>query len=430
MSKLISFIIPSRYPKNVQAFFDNIQETAHHPQQIEVLVKFDDDQTDTISWLKRQQEIRPFTIKFINTPRIEGFYSGAIAVEQLFYMTDPDSYFIHIMSDEPRFLTKGWDDILRSYQHFFKDDIFRLRLSSFKYKNYSSHYECTFQPDSFPIYTRRWLELTEGTGDCWGSDGYQQCVAFHLALGPKSYFNYFREFTYHRDVVVPNIDMAGLEFAAGVATSIKLEREKRNFAEWNRLTSHPMQEHFSYLARRLYCAIVAAEYRLTEFQLIKNEHHKTVVMVDKYGTEFLEVSYAVPRLVVYTQNLARRLYTTPRLLASRWLKQIKHSQKKSVQNHVALSEPTPEHLHMEYHSPRKKLRRSLRRLISPYYQLTNFIDQQFLTKKRPGISVLYSKRPQLQQGVKPPTSAQVMWLREELNNQQTAQKKLRDKLFK
>ncbi len=314
MEKLISFIIPSRYLENVRSFLDNIEQTISDPSQVEVLIKLDDDLPESRPFIEAEVNKRPFDIKYIITPRLEGIFSVWLPVEQLFFMSS--GHFIQILSDEPRFKTKHWDLILQKYKKFFPDDVFRLRLSSMKIANYATHYECTFRPDSFPIYTRKWLELTEGAGNCWGSDAYQQCVAFHFALGPGSYFNFYREGGHCRDVVVHEIEMDGLEFGVGVSPEDQVVRHKRNLKEWNRLTSHQMQEHFSYLARRMYCYMWAYTNQIKEFKLITKEHRRTISIVDREGKELLEVSYAVQRLVVYSQNLLRKVLTLPRIKAS------------------------------------------------------------------------------------------------------------------
>lgn len=312
MKKLISFITPSRRLDNIKGLLDNIEETVSDPGCVEVLIKFDDDQVEAIPFIEEEIKKRPFSIRYISTPRLEGIYSVWVAMEQLFFMTDPDCYFIQIISDEPRFLTKHWDLILRNYIGFYKDDVFRLRLSDVKCASYSSHYECTFKPDSFPIYTRRWLELTEGSGDCWGSDAYQQCVAFQLSLGPGSYLNIYREEGLCRDVPIYDIKLGGLEFCVGVSPEDQRDRHWRNLKEWSRLTTYPMQEHFSYLARRINAYVWANQQGVDKFKLIKNARYKTVSVVIENGEVIKEFSYAVPRLVVYAQGIFRYCVIKPR----------------------------------------------------------------------------------------------------------------------
>ncbi len=325
MTKLITFITPSRRLDNIKELIENLSTTADNPNEIELLIKFDSDQAGVVDFIEAEMKTAPIHIRYIRTPRLEGIYSVWVAMEQLFFMSDPDSYFYQIISDEPRFLTKGWDTILKKYIGLYKDHVFRLRLSDMKIGNYSSHYECTFRPDSFPIYTRRWLELTEGTGDCWGSDAYQQCVAFQLSMGPGGYFNVYRENGICRDVPVFDITLGGLDFCVGVSSDEHQERHKRNLKEWARLTTYVMQEHFSYLARRINAYIFASLHGLEGFQIIKSETEKTVSLINKEGRQILCYSYALPRFYIYFNNAIRISIDGPRFLIKRILSGIKNN---------------------------------------------------------------------------------------------------------
>lgn len=311
MSKLITFITPSRRLDNIKGLIDNLAETTAEPSRIELLIKFDDDQEGVVEFIENEIKTAPFSIRYIRTPRLEGIYSVWVAMEHLFFVSDPDSYFYQIISDEPRFLTKHWDVLLEKYKGFFEDDLFRLRLSDVKLCNYSSHYECTFRPDSFPIYTRRWLELTEGTGDCWGSDAYQQCVAFQLSMGSGGYTNFYRIGGVCRDIPIFDIKLGGLEFCVGVSAEDQRERHKRNLREWARLTSFEMQEHFSYLARRMDAYIFAHENNLRNFKLVKNCAQKTVDIKTGDGYLVKEYCYSLSRLYIYTQNISRAVFVGP-----------------------------------------------------------------------------------------------------------------------
>lgn len=312
MSKLITFITPSRRLDNIKGLIDNLTETTDNPEDIELLIKFDSDQQGVVEFIQDEIKNAPFSIRYIRTPRLEGIYSVWIGMEQLFYLSDPDSYFYQIISDEPRFLTKGWDTILRKYVGLYKDNIFRLRLSEMKVGNYTTHYECTFRPDSFPIYTRKWLELTEGTGDCWGSDAYQQCVAFQLSMGPGGYGNVYREDAYCRDIPIFDIKLGGLEFCVGVSPLEQRERHRRNLREWSRLTSFEMQEHFSYLARRINAYIYADQNEIKKFRILKNKYRKTVLLCTEDGEVVKEFVYSLSRLRVHSQNIIRYYIIKPR----------------------------------------------------------------------------------------------------------------------
>src|SRR3990167_7982025 len=325
MNRLISFLVPSRCLEHRNQQFDAFEKNTADPSAIEFLVKFDDDHEEAQVFIEDQIKKRPFQIKYIITPRVEGTFSLWIAVEQLFGLSDRSSYFVQVLSDEPHFMTPNWDEVLRGYIGFYSDHVFRLRLSTMKHNNYASHYECTFRCDSFPIYTRRWLELTEGTGDCWGSDAYQQCVAFHLGLGPGGYFNYYREGSLCRDVPVNNIEMGGLEFGVGVSEAMQRERQIRNLREWRRLTTYQMQENFSYLARRIFCYIWANENKIKSFTLIADVSKKTVMVVGSDGSVLREVSYRLQPSVIYIQNFVRDFNTLHLVSASRTIQQFKMS---------------------------------------------------------------------------------------------------------
>ncbi len=317
--KLISFITPTRRFDELRAAFDSAEATVSDPSCMEWLVKFDTDQPGAQEFIEAEQKKRPFSIRAFITPRLEGVFSIWVGMEQLFFESDPETYFVMLATDEVRFQTKHWDKILRErYIGYYPDDVFRLRISSTKLLNYTSHYECTFMPESFPIYTRRWLELTEGTGDCWGSDGFQQCVAYHLWLGPgslfghSSYLNYYRENSLQRDVPVFDIAFGGMEFGVGVSPEDQKIRHRRNLQEWRRLTTHATQERFSYLARRIFAYTWAYKNGYREFSLVPDTLRKTVLVQDVEGSLLCEVPYGVPRLVVYAQNLLREIMLMPR----------------------------------------------------------------------------------------------------------------------
>lgn len=416
MTKLITFIIPSRYPENVVCFLNNLMSTTKNPANISVFVKFDDDIVDEAKCITDQLQNWPFDVKCIFTPRLEGVYSVAIAVEQLFFLST-NSYFIQILSDEPRFKSMHWDDILQQYKAFYPDHIFRLRLSNFKFKNYASNFECAVQPDSFPIYTRRWLELTQGTGDCWGSDAYHQCVAFHLGIGSKNYDNFYSESTNYRDIPIINIEMEGIDFGVGLTPEVRRQRTRRNVKEWNRLSSFSMQEHFSYLARRIDCAIYANKHNIKHFTLKRNNYRKTVSLLNKQGKKVIEISYSLPRIFIYFQNLRRRIKTFPRLLLSRLKNKLQ-----SNTNTIKSIESAPEKAKNVYFNFRLAARSIINRLIIP-------LNNKPFDHKRPGISMLHSNKPDLCIGVNMPTQQEIAWLDGQLKTQNSQQLNLQNKEF-
>lgn len=427
MQKLISFIVPSRRLDNLKGLFDNLENTVSDSSCIEVLVKLDDDQPNVLEFIESEKQKRLFDIKYIITPRLEGMPSLWIGMERLFYMTDPGSHFVQLISDEPRFITQNWDLVLRKYIGFFADDIFRLRLSKYKFTNYASHYECTFKPDSFPIYTKRWLELTEGTGDCWGSDAFHQCVAFQLSLGPGGYHNFYREGGLCRDIVVNDIELDGLEFGVGVLASEQGERYKRNLKEWSRLTSFVMQERFSYYARRINCYIWAYECGIKQFSLVKRENRKTVALIDSFNQELLELSYALPRLTVYMQNFSRFITLLPKRMLKKCLTIVKFN-KKSVNGALKLNEIIPDGF--DAGSQKKRLKYILTNALISVRVPGNFVLGYFdklFASCAPGISTVCGWKTNIPKGLQFPTENQAKWLQQELNNLYQKQSQLSER---
>lgn len=309
MEKLITFIVPTRNLAHLRTQLDNFERTTFDYSKIEFLIKVDSDHEGASAFIEEQISIRPFKIRYISTPRIDGTFSLWIAVDQLFGMVDKSCYFVQVLSDEPYFITADWDRVLERYVGLFPDHVFRLRLSDVKFNNYASSYECAFRCDSFPLYTRRWLELTEGTGDCWGSDAYQQLVAFHMSLGTGGYTNYYRHDSICRDIPVLDLKMGGLDFGVGVSFEMQKERHLRNLVEWNRLSSYKMQLHFSYLARRVFCYISATQLNIDSFQLVRDINEKKVKVVSADGLVVLERSYKIQKGIIDIQNLTRKIRT-------------------------------------------------------------------------------------------------------------------------
>lgn len=323
MSKLISFLVPTRNLEHLNAQFDHFEKSTTDLSAIEFLIKIDSDHQAADAFMQEQVKRRPFKIRYISAPRMAGIFSLWAGVEQLLALVDDSSYFIQILSDEPYYTTQGWDQILRRYIGFYPDHVFRLRLSDVKFNNYATHYECAFRCDSFPIYTRRWLELTEGAGDCWGSDAYHQCVAYQLSLGPGGYFNFHRERSLCRDVPATDLKMGGLGFCVGVSEEMQRERHIRNLREWRRLSGYKMQERFSYLARRMYCYIWAIEHKIPAFQLVTDKKKKQILVVSEAGDVVYSVSYQLQMPIIVMQNLMRDMYTAYWFRSSYFLQNFK-----------------------------------------------------------------------------------------------------------
>lgn len=194
-SKLISIQLNSNRPSQLANYFDNLEETADHPEEIEVLVNIDINDKALEKLLMQEQQERKFTLKYITSPKPNSFCDLWQPINKLWEISDPNSYFMLNISDEMLFTTKGWDTILKKYVGFFPDHIFRLRASRNKFRNYFDRWECSFGQDSIPITTRKWIAIGGDWNPCFGPDSFQQLIAFYLAKeGAFSSTNYLREF--------------------------------------------------------------------------------------------------------------------------------------------------------------------------------------------------------------------------------------------
>lgn len=458
MEKLITFIVPTRNLTHLRTQLDNFERTTFDYSKIEFLIKVDSDHEGASAFIEEQISIRPFKIRYISTPRIDGTFSLWIAVDQLFGMVDKSCYFVQVLSDEPYFMTPDWDSVLERYVGLFPDHVFRLRLSDVKFNNYASSYECAFRCDSFPLYTRRWLELTEGTGDCWGSDAYQQLVAFHMSLGTGGYTNYYRHDSICRDIPVLDLKMGGLDFGVGVSSEMQKERHLRNLVEWNRLSTYKMQLHFSYLARRVFCYISATQLNIDSFQLVRDINEKKVKVVSADGSVILERSYKIQKGIIYFQNITRNIRTlywiqlSPNALMayhviksklnrlsairSRLINKIKIMSFMIIYHLISLmkffAKETAHMMRLFLHNTIlfksikqplitstliKRLPNTIRQQVESIVRFFNIFNRnigdpskskvrrnEFLELNSPGINVLYKNKFRLSPGVKPPTA--------------------------
>lgn len=312
---LISFIIPSRNLENLSGFFDCLEAKTRDLSRVEVLVKLDDDHVGAKEFIEHATQTRPFQIRYELSPRLEGIFSLWVSMNQLFFDSSPDTYFVQLISDEVRIDTLHWDDVLDRYRGYYADHVFRLRTSTQKFCNYYTQYQCAYMPDSFPIYTRIWLELTEGAGDCWGSDAFQQGVAYQMGLGEQSYATLSHRNALYRDVTLESIVFSGLEFGKGVSAEEAHYRTRWMYYEWNRLATYTQQVYYAYLARKILAYVWAVNAGIPEFKIESHASKQLVYVVDcQSGDVPYAVSYAVPFIPVFLQNMKRRMMLFVRLM--------------------------------------------------------------------------------------------------------------------
>lgn len=289
MTRLLSIIIASIRKQNLSQLFDNLEDTASDMDSFEVLVKVDDDNSEMIAYVETEKRQRPFSIRYIATPRLNGYWSLYLAYNELWEISSPETYFVIDINDETRFATRHWDDILRRYVGYFSDDIFHLRTSERRYLEFKSLVECLPCGESYGFFTKKWLSLTEGlaVGEAVTDTG-QECINYFLRTQCGCF----------RGVAVDDIKFASEEIAVSAAHGLSKE-EWRNklrgiYCLYARLLTRDRIENFYRLARKLNAYIWASENNLPHFEIEDDRAGKKIlVKISSQADPLKSFSYEV-----------------------------------------------------------------------------------------------------------------------------------------
>lgn len=265
---LISLIVPSRRLHQLNGFFDSVQKNTIDYKNVEILVKIDDDNQEFLEYLNREVSERPFVIKYLSTPRLGGQFTLWIAYEELLDMVNGETYFVAMLTDETRIDSYGWDDTLKKYVGFFKDDVFRLRVSQSRYVSNIDLLTCVYLPECFAIFTKKWLDIVEGFGDSYAPDTHHQMIAYHLGSGTSGITGTYHSGGIYRDIQVHDIKFSGFDWGQDVTKDQSMAHEIRMIWEWHRLMSYKTQKQFSYYSRKIMAYIWACDNSLENFKIV------------------------------------------------------------------------------------------------------------------------------------------------------------------
>lgn len=233
----VSVHLNSNRPVQIVRFLEAIEHNADHPEKVEVIINIDKGDEAMLAVLRAQQSVLTLRLRWIETDLIHSFADTWKPYNLILPMTDPNAYFVILLSDEMLLEEKGWDTLLRPYIGYFPDHIFRLRASVYRWRNYTDFWECGFAPDSVCFYTRDWLMIQGEWNPCNGPDSFQQCVSYYLSTSEP-----FSQTQYHRDLVLPFLRVSG----EGVSVGMDPEAARRRFRiatrMWFILVSHRYQQ--------------------------------------------------------------------------------------------------------------------------------------------------------------------------------------------
>lgn len=291
----LSIFLATCRPHNITKFLNNLCETAHDFTSFEVLIKIDEGDHALIKTLEEYKKNSALNIKYLATPKLDGYYSLHVGYNELLKIIHPNSYFCWLLTDEIRIQTPHWDEVLKKYIGFFQDHIFRLKLSIFQLKNYLDLYECFPCPDNYAVTTKKWLELTNGWGEFWGPDSWHQAIDFYLALCK----NEFNEFGIWRSIPIFDIQIQGQEAGQGVTRKQKEQRVMRIWRGWKYHTTYRAQQNFYRLAQHLNAHIYAHAAHIKNYVIRDNPKSKLLSLVSEDGLHYYHIwKYRLPRFKI------------------------------------------------------------------------------------------------------------------------------------
>jgi len=157
---MISVILPSRgRPAKLQASLQSVVEKATQLKDLEILVRLDHDDRDTLFVLDDIVNVHGET-RFIVGPRYEGYPSMAIFWNELARQARGD--WLVTFNDDAIMLEQAWDEVLLDYDHRLKEN---LVLHPFDNYNHTS----------FPILSSRVYEIFGHITRFCGVDTWSNC---------------------------------------------------------------------------------------------------------------------------------------------------------------------------------------------------------------------------------------------------------------
>lgn len=170
-SNIISLLIPTRNrTKSLCRLFDSIEETCNSTDNLEVLLRIDEDDIETIRFIRKYSKNSKLLIKTIIGKRGKGYVDLHNKVNELCQISSGN--FLFSLADDVQFMTKNWDEkMLTTYNSMHSDNIFWIRTSHMEEGNPWAMY--------FAI-TRNWYKVTGHLGTCYQQDTEFNYVAKHV----------------------------------------------------------------------------------------------------------------------------------------------------------------------------------------------------------------------------------------------------------
>jgi len=167
---MISLIIPTRNRvEYLRRFLDNVEQTCGSTDNLEILLRIDDDDTRTIQFVEEYGKSSKLLIRPVVGERGNGYVDMHKKVTEL--CQKASGQFLFFLSDDVTFSNKYWDEkILATYNNAYSDNIFWIR---------TAHGEASPDAQCLAI-TRDWYNVTGHLGTCYHQDTEFNAVARHV----------------------------------------------------------------------------------------------------------------------------------------------------------------------------------------------------------------------------------------------------------
>ena len=202
----ISILLPCRLGPNrtsqFKRYLQSLSEACDDLKNIELLIKFDDDQdlTEALEIINEYKNI--IDIKYIITSRGNGYQDLPLFYMDLLFKANLSYQIATVHSIDLVFNKKGFDTIFIDSIKKYKDGIFVIHsciTPSFKSKITTIN-DAVQWVDGFPAWSRKWLEIQGRFGHNASTDGWTQLTEFLLSneFGIDrridiSHYNFFSE---------------------------------------------------------------------------------------------------------------------------------------------------------------------------------------------------------------------------------------------
>jgi hypothetical protein len=289
---LLSVQLPSNRPFFFRRLAASLAETASDRRNFELIVKIDEGDGGMAAEVDALRRDLGIAISAVVSPPPRDYFDISRFCNDTLAVADPSAYFCWHVNDEVIVETPGWDELLQRYKGFFKDDLFRLKISPGKmFRTILDIHEVNLYGD-FPITTKRWLELTDGWVRGHGAEPYQEGIAFLLAQRGV-----------HRNIPLPDFRIGGDEPGRNMDTARATLRDRGTCFHWDQNMGPELREMMTICARRIELCVTAGVMGLSGYTLQRNEPAKCISLVAADGSVASRVWYQIDPLRIRWENL-------------------------------------------------------------------------------------------------------------------------------